>query len=82
MMTKHETNQKAEYSPDDNLQPTREISMKSSEKTPITYIETKEQKRLNEARETGVPWKKWGPYLSERQWGTVVKTTVRAECLE
>ncbi len=30
-----------------------------------------EQKRLNEAREVGVPWKKWGPYLSERQWGTV-----------
>src|SRR5262249_48697913 len=29
------------------------------------------QKRLNEARETGVPWKKSGPYLSERQWGTV-----------
>ena len=45
--------------------------MKSSEKSPIAYIETKEQKRLNDARETGVPWKKWGPYLSERQWGTV-----------
>ncbi len=30
-----------------------------------------EQKRLNEAREIGIPWKKWGPYLSERQWGTV-----------
>jgi hypothetical protein len=30
-----------------------------------------EQKRLNEAREKAVPWKKWGPYLSERQWGTV-----------
>ena len=30
-----------------------------------------EQMRLNEAREAGVPWKKWGPYLSERQWGTV-----------
>jgi hypothetical protein len=30
-----------------------------------------EQKRLNEARDAGVPWKKWGPYLSERQWGTV-----------
>jgi hypothetical protein len=29
------------------------------------------QKRLNEARTKGVPWKKWGPYLSERQWGTV-----------
>jgi hypothetical protein len=26
---------------------------------------------LNDAREAGIPWKKWGPYLSERQWGTV-----------
>jgi hypothetical protein len=26
--------------------------------------------RLQQAREQ-VPWKKWGPYLSERQWGTV-----------
>ena len=30
-----------------------------------------EELRLDEARESGVPWKKWGPYLSERQWGTV-----------
>jgi len=30
-----------------------------------------EKKRLEEAREQGVLWKKWGPYLSERQWGTV-----------
>jgi hypothetical protein len=30
-----------------------------------------ERKRLDEARERGVPWRKWGPYLSERQWGTV-----------
>ena len=30
-----------------------------------------EQLRLEEARERSVPWKKWGPYLSERQWGTV-----------
>jgi hypothetical protein len=30
-----------------------------------------EQKRLDDAREAGTPWKKWGPYLSERQWGTV-----------
>ncbi len=34
-------------------------------------VDAAEQKRLNEARETGTPWKKWGPYLSERQWGTV-----------
>jgi hypothetical protein len=32
---------------------------------------TAEQARLNEARANKVPWKKWGPYLSERQWGTV-----------
>jgi hypothetical protein len=30
-----------------------------------------EKKRLEEAREQKAPWKKWGPYLSERQWGTV-----------
>ena len=30
-----------------------------------------EQQRINAARTDGVPWRKWGPYLSERQWGTV-----------
>jgi hypothetical protein len=30
-----------------------------------------EQKRLQELHDTQVPWQKWGPYLSERQWGTV-----------
>ncbi|HSA54589.1 MAG TPA: hypothetical protein VLE53_02745 [Gemmatimonadaceae bacterium] len=30
-----------------------------------------EHARLTEAREHSVPWRKWGPYLSERQWGTV-----------
>jgi hypothetical protein len=30
-----------------------------------------EEKRLRDARDAGVPWRKWGPYLSERQWGTV-----------
>ncbi len=29
-----------------------------------------EVRRLDEERH-GVPWKRWGPYLSERQWGTV-----------
>jgi hypothetical protein len=29
-----------------------------------------EAARLAETRQ-GVPWKRWGPYLSERQWGTV-----------
>jgi hypothetical protein len=35
------------------------------------FVDVTEQRRLNEAREAGTPWKKWGPYLSERQWGTV-----------
>ncbi len=30
-----------------------------------------ENHRLEEARSAQTPWKKWGPYLSERQWGTV-----------
>ncbi len=30
-----------------------------------------ENARLQEAREQKAAWKKWGPYLSERQWGTV-----------
>ena len=40
--------------------------MKKSDATEVA-----EQKRLNDARDANVPWKKWGPYLSERQWGTV-----------
>ena len=34
-------------------------------------MNTAEQIRLDEARDRKVDWKKWGPYLSERQWGTV-----------
>src|SRR5215469_10583362 len=32
---------------------------------------TPEHKRLNEAQRGSAAWKQWGPYLSERQWGTV-----------
>ena len=32
---------------------------------------TAEQLRLQQSRDPGTPWKLWGPYLSERQWGTV-----------
>lgn len=32
---------------------------------------TEETKRLEEARLGKAAWRKWGPYLSERQWGTV-----------
>jgi len=36
-----------------------------------TTSDVTEQKRLKDACAIGAPWKKWGPYLSERQWGTV-----------
>lgn len=42
----------------------------SKTKTTPTAGATAEQDRLCAARE-GEPWRKWGPYLSERQWGTV-----------
>jgi len=32
---------------------------------------TKEEQRLQASVEREVHWKRWGPYLSERQWGTV-----------
>src|SRR6476646_167824 len=31
----------------------------------------KESERLNEQRTGACNWRTWGPYLSERQWGTV-----------
>jgi len=32
---------------------------------------TQEEKRLQESRGRTTHWKRWGPYLSERAWGTV-----------
>jgi hypothetical protein len=32
---------------------------------------TAEGRRLEDARQPRTPWRKWGPYLAERQWGTV-----------
>ena len=34
-----------------------------------------ERGRLEQADRRGVPWRRWGPYLSERQWGTVREDT-------
>ena len=45
--------------PDDNRPMTDDTSLPA------------ERARLNVAREWNAPWRKWGPYLSERQWGTV-----------
>ena len=39
---------------------------------------SRENRRLTEARTESVPWRKWGPYLSERQWGTVRENLSRS----
>jgi len=45
--------------------------MKAKTKVSGSSKLTAEHKRLIEDYEKSAPWKKWGPYLSERQWGTV-----------
>ena len=42
-------------------------SAASEQKKPLTA----EEKRLQEAHSRQVHWKRWGPYLADRQWGTV-----------
>ncbi|MGC1482877.1 MAG: hypothetical protein WA789_03700 [Candidatus Acidiferrum sp.] len=37
----------------------------------MARLESKEDQRLEEDRTRKKYWKRWGPYLSERQWGTV-----------
>src|SRR5580700_9065386 len=37
----------------------------------MARLQSKEDQRLEEARNRQKHWKRWGPYLSERQWGTV-----------
>jgi hypothetical protein len=39
---------------------------------------TQEESRLQEARKGTSNWKEWGPYLSERQWGTVHACLLKA----
>jgi Glycosyl hydrolase family 63 C-terminal domain len=42
-----------------------------AQSTTSAPAKTAEAQRLDEARDNGAPWRQWGPYLSERQWGTV-----------
>lgn len=39
--------------------------------TTLDQTQTPEHQRLQEAESRQANWKRWGPYLSERQWGTV-----------
>jgi hypothetical protein len=44
------------------------VEQGTSEPAPFVTVE---HERLVQANSGGAPWKRWGPYLSERQWGTV-----------
>jgi hypothetical protein len=39
--------------------------------TTVGRMVNEERERLQQADDEGAPWRRWGPYLSERQWGTV-----------
>lgn len=43
---------------------------------------TEEEKRLKEDRERTKYWKKWGPYVAERQWatGAIFSRGLSADC--
>ena len=45
------------------------MTSRGQTETPVPF--TEEERRLQDADQSGVPWRLWGPYLSERQWGTV-----------
>ena len=46
------------------------MPMKTPRNMGKVLAESAEAHRLDAAR-AGAPWRRWGPYLSERQWGTV-----------
>src|SRR5260370_27612454 len=50
---------------------TREKSVTNIGRYTTMSTKTAEGDRLDDGRSHKEAWKKWGPYLSERQWGTV-----------
>lgn len=45
--------------------------VRSNTKASVWTLDNAEVTRLKEDKERTKNWKRWGPYLSERQWGTV-----------
>jgi hypothetical protein len=43
----------------------------TTDTTPADQVQTAEHRRLADADADQVRWRRWGPYLAERQWGTV-----------
>ncbi|TKY89593.1 hypothetical protein EX895_001378 [Sporisorium graminicola] len=51
--------------------PTGNLNNAVEARAPASHWMSKEDQRLQEDGEKKRHWKRWGPYLSERQWGTV-----------
>ncbi len=49
----------------------RPTAQRKTDPHPPPFSSGREEQRLEESRLRTVHWKRWGPYLSERQWGTV-----------
>ncbi len=47
------------------------VAKRAESRRPATENHSAERKRLAQCAPHDLAWKKWGPYLSERQWGTV-----------
>ena len=46
-------------------------SLKRMDTTVSLQVQAAEANRLKQDKQRRVDWKRWGPYLSERQWATV-----------
>lgn len=53
------------------LRKTRMTQTPPPASAPVAHMLTAEEQRLAEDAQRSQNWKRWGPYLSERQWGTV-----------
>lgn len=47
------------------------VAKRAEARRPVADAHSAERKRLAHCTPHDLAWKKWGPYLSERQWGTV-----------
>ena len=45
--------------------------MSDAAETPHAAQNTQEHERLKLSPNSGTAWRRWGPYVSERSWGTV-----------
>src|SRR5262245_58994700 len=57
--------------PSDSSNPRALLQTDQAKKSQLRRIMNAEENRFEQAGRRKAHWKRWGPYLSERQWGTV-----------